>query len=278
VLVTSRHPGWGALGGRLEVDVLTRPETVALLRRRIPEVDDRLADELADELGDLPLAAAQTAAYLEQTGLPPAEYLHRFRTRRAGLLARGEVLGYEGRLDTTWTLSLERLRTGNPAAVPLLELAAWLAPEPIPLRLLSARPELLDEPLRAAAADPDVLDDVLGAVVGLSLARRQLDAFQLHRLVQAVIRHRQAPAQQQTTTERVLTLLAAVHPGDPENPASWSSYAELAPHVLAITSLEIDHSGSRQLILATTRYLQLRGAGRAEVVPGFVELEVAVPA
>src|SRR3954468_6857795 len=35
VLITSRFPGWGALGGRLELDVLARPETVALLRARI---------------------------------------------------------------------------------------------------------------------------------------------------------------------------------------------------------------------------------------------------
>src|SRR4051794_39937573 len=35
VLITSRFPGWGALGGRLEVDVLARAETVALLRARI---------------------------------------------------------------------------------------------------------------------------------------------------------------------------------------------------------------------------------------------------
>ena len=112
-------------------------------------MDAWLADELAAELGDLPLAAAQAAAYLEQTGLPPAAYLGRFRTRRASLLAKGDVLGYQERLDTTWTLSLERLRTDSPAAVPLLELAAFLAPEPIPLSLFSAHPELLDEPLRA---------------------------------------------------------------------------------------------------------------------------------
>jgi hypothetical protein len=37
VLITSRYPGWGALGGRLEVDVLTRAETIALLRARIPD-------------------------------------------------------------------------------------------------------------------------------------------------------------------------------------------------------------------------------------------------
>ena len=62
LLITSRNPGWGALGGRLEVDVLTRAETVALLRARIPALDEELADKLAAELGDLPLAAAQAVS------------------------------------------------------------------------------------------------------------------------------------------------------------------------------------------------------------------------
>src|SRR4029453_18048192 len=51
VLITSRFPGWGALGGRLEVDVLTRAETIALLRARIPALDDELAALLAAEIG-----------------------------------------------------------------------------------------------------------------------------------------------------------------------------------------------------------------------------------
>ena len=46
---------WGALGGRLEVDVLARAETVTLLRARIPAMSEELADKLAAELGDLPL-------------------------------------------------------------------------------------------------------------------------------------------------------------------------------------------------------------------------------
>jgi TIR domain-containing protein len=100
VLITSRNPGWGALGGRLEVDVLARTETIALLRARIADLDDELADKLAAELGDLPLAAAQAAGYLEQTDLPAGDYLRRFRAHRADLLARGEVVGYHGRLDT----------------------------------------------------------------------------------------------------------------------------------------------------------------------------------
>jgi hypothetical protein len=45
------------------VDVLARSETLALLQQRILELDGELADQLAIELGDLPLAAAQCAAY-----------------------------------------------------------------------------------------------------------------------------------------------------------------------------------------------------------------------
>src|SRR4051812_27066527 len=104
VLITTRNPGWGARGGRMEVDVLARGETVALLRARIPALDEELADKLAAELGDLPLAAAQAAGYLEQTDLPAGDYLRRFPTRRATLLARGEGLGYSGRIDTARAL------------------------------------------------------------------------------------------------------------------------------------------------------------------------------
>src|SRR4051812_35399921 len=164
VLIISRYPGWGALGGRLEVDVLTRAETVTLLRARIPGLDEELADQLAAELGDLPLAAAQAAGYLEQTDLPAADYLRRFRAHRETLLARGDVVGYAGRIDTAWALSVKRLGDRDPAAVQLLELAAFLAPETIPISLFGDHPGLLDEPLRATAADPDTLTDTVGAL------------------------------------------------------------------------------------------------------------------
>jgi len=261
VLITSRFPGWGALGGRLEVDVLARRETIALLRARIQALDEELADKLAAELGDLPLAAAQAAGYLEQTDLPAADYLRRFREHRATLLARGEVVGYAGRVDTAWALSLERLRDQDPAAVQLLELAAFLAPEPIPLILFTGQPQLLGEPLRAIAADPDALTDAVGALVGYSLARRHPGGFQVHRLVQAVIRQQLGRDRQQATAQRVVALLAAACPGDPEDPASWATYTQLVPHVLASAPLGDHHPASRHLVLDTVRYLQVRGDG-----------------
>jgi hypothetical protein len=263
VLITSRFPGWGALGGRLEVDVLARAETVALLRARIPGLNDQLADGLAAELGDLPLAAAQAAGYLEQTDLPAADYLRRFREHRETLLARGDVVGYSGRVDTAWALSLERLRCEDPAAVQLLQLATFLAPEPIPLSLFGDHADVLDEPLRTVAADPDALTDTLGSLVGYSLARRSPGGFQVHRLVQAVLRHQMAPNRQQTTADRVVALLAAASPGDPDDPANRAAYAALAPHVLANAPLGDSSRAGRQLVLNTARCLQTHGDNRA---------------
>ena len=161
---------------------------------------------------------------------------------------------------------MDRLSREDPAAVQLLELAASLAPEPIPLCLFGDHPELLDEPLRGIAADHDALADTVGELVGYSLAHRSPDGFQVHRLVQGVIRYQLPSDRQSVTAERVMALLAAASPGDPEDPASWAGYAQLAPHVLATCPLGDHDPGCRRLFLDTTRYLQAHGdssAGRA---------------
>jgi hypothetical protein len=77
--------------------------------------------------------------------------------------------------------------------------------------------------------------------------------------VQAVIRQQLLPDRQQATAQRVVALLAAASPGDPDNPASWPAYAQLAPHVLATGPLGNHSSASRRLVLDTIRYLQAHG-------------------
>ena len=263
-VVTSRFPGWGALGGRLQIDVMTRSETVSMLSARIPQMGSTVAQGLAAELGDLPLATAQAAAYLEQTGLDPEDYLRQFRTRRASLLAHGDVVGYQRRVDTAWDLSLERLRAVSPAAVELLEVGAFMAPEPIPLTVFTDHPELLSGALRVAAiADSDVVADAVGAAVAFSLVNRHHDSFQLHRLVQAVIRHRLSSHRQATVGSLAVTLLSACRPGDPSNPVNWPAYARLAPHVLATGHLGDNDPDGRALMLDTVQYLNVRGDTRA---------------
>ncbi|WP_157891959.1 MULTISPECIES: FxSxx-COOH system tetratricopeptide repeat protein [Frankia] len=236
ILITSRHPGWDPLAATVDVDLFPRGESVALLTRRLPDLNPTIADQLAEELGDLPLALAQAAAYLTHTRLDPAVYLHRFRARRQTFLGKGDDLLYAGRVDTCWSISLDRLRDETPAAVALLELCALLAPEPIPLTLLTDHAHLLDPPLAAvtAGADPTVdLDDTLAAAGDYSLARRLGDTLVVHRLVQTVIAGQLTADRHQTLTDTTGRLLdATLDPLSAEDPGSWPVWAALGPHLL----------------------------------------------
>ena len=89
VLITSRERGWAEIAAPVEVDVLARAESVAILQARVTGLSEADADRLAAELGDLPLAIAQAAGFMAETGMPAAEYLGLLRTRAGQLLAQG---------------------------------------------------------------------------------------------------------------------------------------------------------------------------------------------
>ena len=263
VLVTSRYPGWGEMGERIEVDVLPRADTVSLLRSRLPQISGSDAAAMAMELGDLPLAVMQAAAYLEHSGESAAEYLDRFARQRFALLARGEVVDYQGRVDTAWLLSLDRLRAENPAAVELLTAAALLAPEQIPIDLFGAHPDLLGGELgRQALTDPEAVADALAAAVRYSLVRRQAGTFQVHRLVQAVIAHRAGPARR-PAEQLVATLLGAADPGDPNDPDTWARYRMLTPHLLHVGAAGDHDARFRHVLLTVVAYTNVSGDPRA---------------
>jgi len=173
-----------------------------------------------------------------------------------------DVLGHE-RVETTWSIALHRLRAESPTTVALLEASAFLAPVDIPFTLFTDHPTLLDEPLQATArAGPDAISDSVSTAVGYSLVRRNSDGFQLHRLVQAVIRHQMTTETHHAVAERMVAVLAAAYPGDPNDPGCWSDYARLAPHVLAIGPLGDHHPDFRRLTLATVEYLNVRGTSQ----------------
>jgi hypothetical protein len=122
--------------------------------------------------------------------MPPGDYLALLRQRARDLYPRGQVTGRGDTIATLWDITLERISTEQPAAVVLLDLCAYLAPEPIPLDLFTSHAELLPPPLAAAAADVLAFNDTVAALVDYSLAKRTQTGLQLHRLVQGVIRAR----------------------------------------------------------------------------------------
>lgn len=235
VLVTTRRGGFGYLGPVLDLDVLPRDQAVALLRRRVPTLDQEQAGSLAELLGDLPLALEQAAGYLDQTQLPAGEYLELLRTRAPDMFDRGQLIDHSGTIATLWPLTLDRLRSAHPAAVQLAAVCAYLAAEPIPLDLITSHPDLLPDPLAKVAADPVTMNDAAAVLLDYSLARRTATGLLWHRLTQAVLRH--TPPTDPPPLATALALLCADLPFEiVDAPQHWPRWRQLLPHVLVATS------------------------------------------
>ena len=259
VLVTSRQRGWDEVAAPVEVDVLARAESVAILQARVTVLSGADADRLAAELGDLPLAIAQAAGFMADTGIAADEFLGLLRTRAGQLLAQGAPGSYPQSLAAATGLIADRLARQDPAAATLASVCAFLAPEPIPESLFTAAVSVLPGELAARAADPLAWRQTLAQMTRQSLARIDHRGLQMHRLTQAILRERLTPAQAAATRKYAEAMLAASNPGDIPNPVTWPRWARLMPHVLAADLAATDSPALRELAGHACWYLIERG-------------------
>ena len=152
VLITSRQRAWAEVAATVEVDVLARRESVVLLQGRVAGFSAADADLLAGQLGDLPLAIAQAAGFMAETGMPATQYLDLLQTRAGQLLAQGAPGSYPRSLAAATQLIADRLAAEDPAAAELANLCAFLATEPIPEDLFTGAVGELPSDLAARAA------------------------------------------------------------------------------------------------------------------------------
>ncbi|MDQ1046632.1 FxSxx-COOH system tetratricopeptide repeat protein [Streptomyces sp. V4I2] len=252
VLITARDPAWNKIARGLALGVFSRTESLAYLGGQLPTLTDHTADALADALGDLPLALAHAAGALGE-GTPPDHYLQLLRTNTAELLNDGEVYDYPVSVAATVTIAADRLDEGSPEAAALLRLAAFLGPEPIPTAwLVEARGALTSIP-----GDPHDIRwprNALQPLAQYGLAVVGPDAFQVHRLTQAVVRHVTAD-QAGGPVQDVAALLACVDPGDPDLPEAWPEWASLTQHLTATLDAMIGRAELRSTFLKAARYL-----------------------
>jgi transcriptional regulator with XRE-family HTH domain len=260
VLITSRERGWAEIAAPVEVDVLARAESAALLQARVAGLGGADADRLAAELGDLPLALAQAAAFMAGTGMVAGEYLGLLRTRAGPLLDQAVPGSYPRSLAAATALAAGRLADDDPAAAELASLCAFFAAEPVPEDLFTGAARELPGELAARAADPLAWRQTLARLTRQSLARIDHRGLQMHRLTQAILRDRLTSGQAAATRQRAEAILAASDPGDPGDPATWPRWARLMPHLLAADLAGTGRPGLRQLACHACWYLQARGA------------------
>jgi Tfp pilus assembly protein PilF len=245
VLITSRNRGWGGLATQMNVEVFERDESVSFLIERTGRDEAEAADALAAELGDLPLALAQAAAYIDTHDVTIGHYLALYRDPDVGrrLRAAGLDAGeYPASVAGTWLLHFERLRSDCPAAVDLLRLCAFLDPGDIDLGSFDIEAGNAGEMLAEAAAEPLTWTETTGALARTSLITRTRDQhLRVHRLVQSVTRDQLDHDQMNAWGGRVLGMLDTAFPDEPWLPASWPTCASLAAHIEAIGTYTESH-------------------------------------
>lgn len=176
-LVTTRRgaTSWRGIGRTLDLDVLRLDEAVELFTRIHAGPADGV-EELCAELGCLPLAIDQAAAYCREAGITPRTYLGLLARRPATLYATGPEGGDAQRtLARVWRVTLDRL-ADTPRVAMLLQILSWWGSEGIPREYV----ELPGDPLDATEA--------IRRLAAHSMITLGDGTISVHRLVQAVTR------------------------------------------------------------------------------------------
>jgi tetratricopeptide (TPR) repeat protein len=219
-------------------------------------------------IGYLPLALDHAGAYCALDASMSFDAYREKIDRRIARRPKGAL--YPDSVAKTFDLAIDKAAAETKAAETLLGFFAYLAPERIPLDLVSD--EIVGEEDRSEA---------LIALAGVSLIERAaLDdgapAVTLHRLVQAAMRARLVErGETAATVERVTKRLADAFPNDGyDEPKRWPRCAALLPHVMALREHALWVGGSAEaggtLLNSAGSYLEGRAA-HAEAEPLFRE-------
>jgi hypothetical protein len=251
--------------------VFNRAESVEFLRKRVPgRIDADDADQLAEELGDLPLALEQAGALQAETGMRIDEYLRRLKAQATLLLGEGRQSEYPISMTAAWSLSVSQLKDSLPEAIELLRCCAFFGPEPIPLDVfvpvseqIGAVPLVAIDPrLRTLLSNPVLLSRAINQLGRYALAR--IDDWsrtvQVHRLVQALLRDELASEEQDRIRHQVhLLLTAAVLTREPDENKNWDRYLELLAHAVPAQVASCPDPAVRTFCLNLVRYLYSSG-------------------
>ena len=189
-LITSRHPAWGEIAGStLKVEVWTSEEAREYLKTRIEKIngvtyDENEANELTKEMGYLPLAIAQAVGYIATKKIRIAKYLERFKNERKALWEKEKApIHYqkeEGTVKTTWRLALKQIEKVE-GAKEIISICSYLAPEAIPVTLLTDNAEVFKEPLSRVLKSEIECDEAIEALLNYSLIERSESNLTVHR-------------------------------------------------------------------------------------------------
>ena len=189
IITTTRHLDWNSLGwSPLAVGVFDREQSISLLCERTGDTHRDAANQIADALGDLPVAVAQAAATAKWGGYTLSDYLDRLSNHPLeSSISRLEGDDYPDAVGVAlfmaYEQALEQLRTKHPQqesiATSLIGILSLLAASGVPTHWFL---ELKN--------DSDAVRDTLSSLKRSSILQESIDGEKtiIHRLQGQVYR------------------------------------------------------------------------------------------
>lgn len=274
ILITSRKRKLNVLQipHPIVVETLLPESAVAFLLKRANradanETEKQAAIDLAGELGYLPLALEQAAAYIDNQDVTFRQYLADYRMLELTHLDKQspEYGDYPLSVGKTWQKSMDAVRAKSPASADLLTASAFLASEAIPYEIFTGGALELGKLLAASLADEAqramVLSELLTELDRYSLITRNLETetFDIHRMVQAVSRATLSEEERHIWIERILKALETVRPG--QGAQNWQKCARLTAHWTTSTAFAagFDSPAESEILITFGTYNRERG-------------------
>lgn len=235
-LVTSRRDvRWPGTTHTLQLGLLdpgAATELITTITGHTTPDDRRTATAIARELGYLPLALDQAAAYIRQTRITLGRYLvllQQHPDRYYARAADGDKA--QATIARLWDITLETLREQTPKAAELVSVLAQYAPEDIPRSMLGGG----DKEATEAA------DAALGVLASHSMIDLTDEVVAMHRLTRAAVLCQAQDSTEDhahsTAHDLALNWLQATMPDDPDaDVTGWPVWRALVGHVEAITA------------------------------------------
>ena len=216
---------------------------------------DTDAISLTNELGALPLALEQAAAYISASPIPLSftEYLEKYQAVKVRLLKQqpATALSIEAQhrlsVHTTWELNFEFVKEQSPAAANMMRISAFLDSENVPIDVINPGfPELDQEELRECARSTIDIASVLKVLSSYSLysVDRQNKVFSVHKLVQEVVRA------SLTQSQRVEALVAATRVLHYAIQTKYVSFSEQERFTIIGPDLSLFKENERNVLIA----------------------------
>jgi len=198
-LITTRNPRADDIPAQgVEVPVFDKTEALELLislskNSPLPNSsENETADQIVEELGHLPLAIGQAAAYIKQVSGNFTRFLRHYREYRPRVnswMPQGPR-PYPHSVATTWAMSFNAVFTTHHTAAELFRLLAFFNPDGILIDFLRTGVSAMRDDLRQLVSQETELLDALLRLETFSLLKwnRLNETLVVHRLVQAVVK------------------------------------------------------------------------------------------